>query len=572
MASRLGVKARHSLEAKSAQNADVFTTVSDITARECEHFDGRPVDIVTPNGFEDSITPSSKEAFFDKRKAARVKMTEVASAMCGVPIGDDALLVGIGGRYEFRNKGIDIFIDALAALSREGCAGRKVGAVIMIPSGHNGPDRNLLRKLSGEGCADYTTQVTHQLMNPEWDTVTRRFAEQGLYNHPQSDVMVFFVPSYLNGSDGIFDMKYYDLMSGLDLTLFPSYYEPWGYTPLESVAFGVPTLTTSLAGFGLWVRDHYGKPHPGIAVVDRDDDNYDAVVGAVRDRIRELAAADRATRLKYMENARELSRIALWQNQIEYYKQAYSLALEKVVSRMGEYPSLKEETLMKENEMQISAPTWRSVMVTRHLPDALAGLEKLSENLWWCWNDSAKALFKTVDPTIWHNSGHNPREVLDTVSIKRFKQLAKDPEFLARLDGVLGEFDAYMAAKAERTSPSIAYFSMEYGLDTSLKIYSGGLGILAGDYLKETSDMNVNLVAVGLLYRYGYFTQKITASGDQVAEYDAQDFLRIPAKPVFDAEGNWLTTKVAFPGPHAQRPDLEGGGRPHRPLPAGHRL
>lgn len=203
---------------------------------------------------------------------------------------------------------------------------------------------------------------------------------------------------------------------------------------------------------------------------------------------------------------------------------------------------------MKENEMQFSAPVWKSVMVSRHLPEALSGLERLSENLWWCWNDSAKSLFKTVDPDIWHKSEHNPREVLDQVSIKRFNQLAEDREFLAELDHVMAEFDAYMEEKAERTDPSVAYFSMEYGLDTSLKIYSGGLGILAGDYLKETSDMNVNLVAVGLLYRFGYFTQKITAYGDQVAEYDAQDFLRIPAKPVLDAEGNWITVKVAFPG------------------------
>ena len=542
MANRLGVKARHSLESKSAQNADVFTTVSEITARECARFDGRPVDIVTPNGFEDSITPSSEAEFWKKRDLARSRMIGVASAMCGAQVPDEALLVGIGGRYEFRNKGIDIFIDALSTLDKSGYDGREICAFILIPSGHNGPDRNLLRKLAGEGCADYTTQVTHALMNPEWDTITRRFAEKGLNNHPDSKVKLFFVPSYLNGSDGIFDLSYYDLLTGLDLTVFASYYEPWGYTPLESLAFGVPTLTTGIAGFGMWVRSHYKGDHPGITIVDRDDDNYLQVVSAVKDRILEMARLDKAGQESYMRNARDVAKIALWRNQIEYYKQAYALAIDKVVSRMGQYPSLKEEKLMKENEMQISAPTWRSVMVTRHLPEALSGLEKLSENLWWCWNDSAKALFKSVDPVIWHNSGHNPREVLDTVSLKRFKQLAQDPGFLGALDEVLAEFDAYMAAKSERKDPSIAYFSMEYGLDTSLKIYSGGLGILAGDYLKETSDMNVNLVAVGLLYRYGYFTQKITAYGDQVAEYDAQDFLRIPAKPVFDAEGNWLTT------------------------------
>ncbi|MBP5635246.1 MAG: alpha-glucan family phosphorylase [Bacteroidales bacterium] len=203
---------------------------------------------------------------------------------------------------------------------------------------------------------------------------------------------------------------------------------------------------------------------------------------------------------------------------------------------------------MEFNKIEMNAPSWKSVMVTRHLPEALSGLETLSKNLWWCWNDSAKALFKTVDPEIWHTSGHNPRAVLDTVSIKRFNQLADDGAFLAALAKVMDEFNAYMSEKAKRTEPSIGYFCMEYGLDTSLQIYSGGLGILAGDYLKETSDMNVNLVAVGLLYRFGYFTQVLTAQGDQVAKYNPQDFLKIPAEPVLDEEGKWKTVSVTFPG------------------------
>ena len=193
-------------------------------------------------------------------------------------------------------------------------------------------------------------------------------------------------------------------------------------------------------------------------------------------------------------------------------------------------------------------PSWRSVMVTRHLPDALSGLETLCKNLWWCWNDNAKALFKTVDPEIWHKSGHNPMEILDKVSLNRYNQLAKDKSFLARLASVMAEFNAYMAEKSARVEPSVGYFCMEYGLDSSLKIYSGGLGILAGDYLKETSDMNVNLVAVGLLYRYGYFTQRLTPQGNQVAQYDPQDFLKIPAEPVLEGNGSWKTVKLEMPG------------------------
>ena len=193
-------------------------------------------------------------------------------------------------------------------------------------------------------------------------------------------------------------------------------------------------------------------------------------------------------------------------------------------------------------------PSWKSVMVTRHLPEQLAGLEMLCKNLWWCWNDDAKALFKSIDAELWHKSGHNPMEILDKVSLKRYNELAKDEDFLARMNRVINEFYTYMEKKNERTEPSVAYFCMEYGLDTSLKIYSGGLGILAGDYLKETSDMNVNLVAVGLLYRYGYFTQRLTPQGNQVADYTAQDFLKIPAEPVIGEDGVWKSVGMNLPG------------------------
>ena len=200
------------------------------------------------------------------------------------------------------------------------------------------------------------------------------------------------------------------------------------------------------------------------------------------------------------------------------------------------------------NRNEIDAPSWKSVLVVRHLPEELSDLENLCKNLWWCWNDNAKALFKSIDSDLWHTSGHNPMVILDKVSLKRYKELASDADFRSRLNSVMAEFNAYMAKKSERTEPSVGYFCMEYGLDTSLKIYSGGLGILAGDYLKETSDMNVNLTAVGLLYRYGYFTQKITPQGNQVAEYEGQNFLKLPCERVFDDNGEWKKISVAMPG------------------------
>ena len=545
-AKEFNVIARHSLEKHSAQNADVFTTVSDITANECRQFLGRKVDIVTPNGFENSFTPS-EEDYPMVRSAARDKLVQVAAAMSGEPVPENSIFIGIGGRYEYKNKGIDVFIDALDKLNRSDFQGKSIQAFIMIPSGHKGPDRELMAKLEGKE-SGYVTRTSHYLMNAEYDTISRRLDELHFNNATGDKVKVYFIPSYLNGNDGIFNMTYYDLIVGLDLALFPSYYEPWGYTPLESLAFKVPTLTTTLAGFGLWVKSHYHKDHPGITVLDRNDSNYPQVVDGVVERVKEIARLTKDDRKRYMDNAKEVSEIALWDNNIVYYKQAYAQALNKIITDRGAFPIFKSDKPMQYKKIDVNKPSWNSVLISRHLPDGLKDLETLSRNLWWCWNESAKNLFKKIDPKAWHETGENPIAMLDRVSLKRFRDLEKNAEFMGELNIVMNEFNSYMALKSERKDPSIAYFCMEYGLDTSLKIYSGGLGILAGDYLKETSDMNVNLVAVGLLYRYGYFTQVLSAQGDQVSKYDAQDFMKIPATPVRDANGNWMTISVAFPG------------------------
>ena len=541
------VLARHSLEKKTAQNADIFTTVSEITARECKQFLQRDVDVVTPNGFENDFTPVTEEEYVVKRTAARDRLVEVAAAMSGEPVPANSIFVGIGGRYEWRNKGIDVFIDALDSLNRSSFEGKSIQAFIFIPSGNNGPDKELVAKMAGNG-SSYVTRTSHYLIDPEYDIISRRLDELNFKNAVGDKVKVYFIPSYLNGNDGIFNMTYYDILAGLDLTLFPSYYEPWGYTPLESLAFKVPTATTTLAGFGLWVKEHCKGDHPGILVIPRNDSNYRNVVEDVVGRVKEIARLTKEERKAYMDNAREVSEIALWENNIVYYKEAYSKALEKVIAEKGAFPEVRDDKTMHYKKIDVNQPSWNSVFVSRHLPDSLKGLETLSRNLWWCWNESAKNLFRSVDEQAWKESGENPIAMLDKVKLKRYKALENDPAFLGNLKSVMDEFNAYMALKAERKSPSIAYFCMEYGLDTSLKIYSGGLGILAGDYLKETSDMNTNLVAIGLLYRYGYFTQMLSAQGEQVAKYDAQNFMKTPAYPVRDADGNWMVVSVAFPG------------------------
>ncbi|MCR5709319.1 MAG: alpha-glucan family phosphorylase [Bacteroidales bacterium] len=545
LAHEYGVVARHSLEKASATASDVFTTVSGITARECRQFLGRDCDVITPNGFEDSIIPDEAH-FADARAAARRKLLEVSSAMAGEEFGDDCLLVSIGGRYEYSNKGIDVFLDALGKLSGMQASGRRILAFVMVPSGNNGPDKELVGKLGGSG-SRYTTQVSHYLMD-DYDIVMRRLRELGLVNAPGSNVEVFFLPTYLNGDDGIFNMRYYDLLIGMDLTVFPSYYEPWGYTPLESLAFKVPTTTTSLAGFGLWVGEHYKGEHPGIKVIGRNDANYAEVVDAVVDRICEMAALDAEAEESYRKNAESVSEIALWRNNIIYYKESYDKAIAKVQSTRGDFTELPDDRPQNYARYSAGQPFWSSVFVSRELPERLKHLDALAKNLWWCWNQPAIDLFRDIDPELWKSTGGNPLLFLDKISLSRYRSLMQDEAFLGRLDAVYGEFERYMAGKSERTGARVAYFCMEYGIDTSLKIYSGGLGILAGDYLKEASDMKVNLTAVGLLYRHGYFTQRLSAWGDQVADYVPQDFTKIPASPVRDKDGNWIKVSVAFPG------------------------
>ena len=192
-------------------------------------------------------------------------------------------------------------------------------------------------------------------------------------------------------------------------------------------------------------------------------------------------------------------------------------------------------------------PSWRVVTVKSHIPEALKKLDELAHNLWWSWNTEARDLFASLDEDLWRKVGRNPIELLRSIDYDRLKMLSKDSETIARMDKVYGDFRKYMDVKPNAKRASVAYFCMEYGLSHVLKIYSGGLGILAGDYLKEASDSNVDMVAVGFLYRYGYFTQTLSMDGQQIANYEPQDFDNLPIERVLDADGNHMIVDVPYP-------------------------
>lgn len=551
-AQEFNVVSKQSLEKLSAQNADCFTTVSEITTRECSHFLSKDVDLVTPNGFENTMVPLGEE--FDKKlNEGRGKLLEVAEAMLNRKLdSSNTILAGISGRYEFKNKGIDIFIEALAKLKEEEGLVKDIVAFILVPAGHHGPSKELLHNIKEKNTPVPLTNpyTTHYLTDPASDPALNAMQHLGITNSAGSKVNVIFVPSYLNGNDGVFNLPYYDLLMGLDISAFPSYYEPWGYTPLESLAFKVPTITTSLTGFGLWVNTYYKDDHSSIEVITRDDRNDVYVTEEVAKKMLSVSKLSKDEQLQLKGNAEKVSTIALWKNLIQYYLKAYTIALGKVPLRIHNIPIQKQEEPLTflNKQLSIEKPNWARLFVERSIPRSLAALDELAKNLWWCWNQDAIDLFSYIDKSTFTKLGCNPIALFDNIPYKRYQELEKDKYFVDMLASVFEKFKAYMAEKKSMTGPQVAYFSMEYGLHASLKIYSGGLGVLAGDYLKEASDKGSKIIGMGLLYRFGYFTQKFSAAGDQVADYESQDFTKIPVQQVRDKDGHWLTIGIAFPG------------------------
>ena len=255
-ASNHNIPSKFSLEKAAAQQADAFTTVSAVTARECRHFLEKEPDFITPNGFDDNFVPVQNEYNIKKHRAKTI-LREVTEAVIGHKLSENTTYILTSGRYEMRNKGIDVFIRALAELNP--ITENEIVGVIAVPAGAVRPNPLVASRLRGDLSDTSPLRSTHELSDPNNDPVINVLNHTGIKNNPDQKVKIIFIPVYLNGNDGIVDLKYYDLLLGFDLTVFPSYYEPWGYTPLESLAFSVPTVTTSLAGFGTWIKDKLDK-------------------------------------------------------------------------------------------------------------------------------------------------------------------------------------------------------------------------------------------------------------------------------------------------------------------------
>ena len=331
MAKELNMEAKHSVEKQTAHFVDCFTTVSDITARECKQLLDKEPDIVTPNGFEPNFVPEG-EMYDRKREEARRTLINVAEKLLGCPIDPGALLVSTSGRYEYRNKGIDEFITAMNRVRTCGRLRREVVAFIMVPAWVRAARADLKAVVDKDIRTDEPMQmpfVTHWLNEMGQDRVLNYIASEGFTNGPDDAFKIIFVPCYLDGRDGIFNRSYYDLLIGMDATVYPSYYEPWGYTPLESVAFGIPTITTDLAGFGLWAKRHISgeKIDEGVEVVARTDFNYFEVATQIASSILSLMGKSEAEREAIRQRCFELAAKAEWSKFIIFYEDAFRMAL-----------------------------------------------------------------------------------------------------------------------------------------------------------------------------------------------------------------------------------------------------
>ena len=341
MADELNMQSKHSIEKQTAFHVDCFTTVSDITARECVELLGKPVDVVLPNGFDNSFVPKGP-AFTKKRKAARRRLLDVANALLGESLDDDTLIISTSGRYEFRNKGIDVFVEAMNRLLRDKELHKPVLAFIEVPGWVGEPRKDLQDRLKSPQSA-YTEslevpQITHWLHNMSHDNVLGMMKYYDMHNRKDERVKVIFLPCYLDGNDGIVNMTYYDVVLGNDLCIYPSYYEPWGYTPLEAVAFKVPCITTDLAGFGLWANSvfgHNGELEDGVKVIHRTDYNYSEVADAIKDAVANFSNMSKKQIDDCRKHAEALSKKALWSEFIKYYDEAYDIALHRAEARIS---------------------------------------------------------------------------------------------------------------------------------------------------------------------------------------------------------------------------------------------
>jgi glycogen phosphorylase/synthase len=556
-ASAHNITAKCSMETAAAREADCFTTVSEITATEAKNFLGRTPDLITLNGLDVENIPDLAVDRTEARKS-RERLLAAAARFLRRDFPADTRIMLISGRYEYHNKGIDVFLEALGRLNREQGSGETVLAFLFVLGGYT----DLIPSLQSDAVRPDSGNppiATHRLNNEASDPILRACDRLGLKNLPQNRVQVIFIPAYLNGHDGLVDMTYYEALAGCDLGVFPSYYEPWGYTPLESAAHAVPTITTDQAGFGLWAQRVAGECG-GIILLKHLGQPVEAITDDLHGIFRDFLAMKEEEVQCKRTDARAVASRANWKAFYRSYAEAYDRALAAASVRMEKIADKDVKAELKRTFAGTVSvqPHFRNFTAVANLPPKISRLRELAHNLWWAWNPRARELFSSIDPKVWDRMGNNPVRMLETVSPERLHEASENASYLSLYGQILRQFDDYMGDRAPspqigpltglKWSQPIAYFSTEYGLHECLPIYSGGLGTLSGDHLKTASDLNLPLFGVGLLYKNGFFKQVIDRNGAQTEEYPENDFSSMPLQIVQDDRGEAVQISLELPG------------------------
>ena len=540
------VRSKYSLEKLSITNTDIFTTVSEISKMDASILYKKNECVVTPNGFDVSFSKISNH-FDNTRVNSRKLLINTARAITKQKIDDDCLMVLTSGTHQIKSKGFDLFVESLAQYNNSSET-KQLLAYIAVPANVVSARDDLDLQNINENQPSIEDYLTHWIFDYSDNTIISLLKKVGLKNRPEDKVKVVFVPTYLDGKDGIFNISYYEFLAAFDLSVFASFYEPWGYTPAESAALGIPTITTNRSGFGLWMKDFVDANTKSINIIERTPNSYKNDVDKIYKILIDFASMSKSEYKKLSEEAKELSLKVTWSEVIAQYSLAYNQAIEKSILRFESYKHKVSIYKPSKVELKKVDTEWRKILIKMNLPESLSALNELSKNYWWSWNYDAIDLFESIDSYVWRTCQQNPIAMLEMLSFERYQELENDTDFLQRLNAVYSKFKAYMKEKENQSDEQVAYFSMEFGIHDSLKIYSGGLGILAGDYLKEASDSNRNIIGIGLLYRYGYFKQELNNHGEQINNYIPQKFSQLPLIPVRDKDGNWHKISIAFPG------------------------
>lgn len=557
---KFGVAAKWSMEAVCAREADVFTTVSQVTADEAEKFLLKRPSFAVFNG----INAASMGSFEDVRARAAVTRNatlELAGKFLGRRLPDDTQLWVTSGRYEYHNKGFDIFVEALAGLNqhlRRKQDAKPVVAWFLIATGNYGLKKDFTKRLAQDNWEHLGSLgiATHQVHNEAGDPILQACQRLGLNNSVDDKVYVIFTPAYITEDDDLFGRNYYDVLASFDLGVFPSYYEPWGYTPLESIAVGVPTITSSLAGFGRWVKETGTEIGKSVIVIERGERSSN-VRSDLLDQLRFFSVLDRNQLDTLRAEAHRVAAMAEWRSFFSNYQNAYTAAEGMAYKRMNSLDSsaFSDELFISFKGTEGPGPHYKRLTVVPVIPNALKRLPDLAYNLWWTWHPDSTALFEEIDPELWEDVSGNPILFLKRVSPALLEEIVDDKPYMAKYERVMDEFDDYMQSEGRdydnneyiTEQKPIAYFSMEFCLHECLPIYSGGLGVLAGDHLKSASDLGIPLIGVGFLYKQGYFQQAIDLDGNQIEVYPTLDPSKLPVEPLKTSDNQDVTITIDLP-------------------------